>query len=110
MLWTLPTLTPEMRTSDCSASCVASLKGILTSYVLARNGVEPPKVTQRKSRIPKQDRAKPVMTRSCVVLGARLLIRFPSALRRFQIWWGTGREFQFGGGCSAFRAGFGGRA
>ena len=74
MLWTLPTLTPEMRTSDCSASWVASLKGTLISYGLALNGVGPPKVTQRKSRMPKHDSAKPAMTRSCVVLGARLLI------------------------------------
>jgi hypothetical protein len=30
MLSTLPMSTPEIRTSDCSASCEASVKGTLT--------------------------------------------------------------------------------
>ena len=81
MSCTLPTETPEMRTSDCWASWVASLKGTLISYGFALNGVGPPKVIQRKSRMPKQDSAKPAMTRSWVVLGARLLILFPGRSR-----------------------------
>src|SRR5215475_1138608 len=82
MSWTLPTETPEMRTSDCWASWVASLKGTLISYGRALNGVGPPKVIQRKSRMPKQESAKPAITSSWVVLGARLLILFPAHSRQ----------------------------
>ena len=54
------------------------------------NGVGPPKVIQRKSRIPKQDSAKPVITSSWVVLGAFLLIWPPARRRSSASLWSAG--------------------
>ena len=74
-LRTLPTFTPEIRTSASCASWVASGKATFTRYPSGWSGTEPPKESQRKIRIPKQDSAKATMVRMRPTLGACLIIR-----------------------------------
>jgi hypothetical protein len=83
---TLPTLTPEMRTSASLDSCVASGNDTFTRYPSGRSGTAPPNESHRNRRIPKQDSAKATMVRMRPTLGACLIMGRsaprPAAARR----------------------------
>src|SRR3954447_4746413 len=82
MSLTLPTGTPEIRTSASWASCVASPKETLKRQPLALSGVGPPKASHRNSSRPKHDSAKPTMTRILPRLGTCLFTpRSPARVR-----------------------------
>ena len=78
LVLTVPTLTPEMRTSASWASVVASGKATAISYCLAFRGTDPPKVSHRYSRIAKQDAANATMVISRPMLGAFLFTVAPA--------------------------------
>src|SRR5436190_19275248 len=62
MFLTLPTDTPEMRTSASLASCVASPNDVWKRYPFGESGIGPPKASHRNSSRPKHERAKPTIT------------------------------------------------
>ena len=51
---TLPTLTPEIRTSDSAASCTACSNSTSNRYPLAASGIEPPNDVHRNTSSPTQ--------------------------------------------------------
>jgi hypothetical protein len=77
----LPTETPEIRTSDSTASWVASSKGTLTRYPLEPRGTGPPNAIQRKSSRPKHESAKATAMKICPRVGAFFCMAYSSPSR-----------------------------
>src|SRR3954454_22764341 len=73
-LMTLPTDTPAMRTSACSASCVASGKAARSREPFGESGIEPPNESHRNRSSAKQDSVKPTMTATRPGLGVALFM------------------------------------
>ena len=67
---TLPTETPEIRTSACLDSCVASLNCASKRQPRGLSGIEPPKASHRNSSSPKHDSANATMTNNRPRVGA----------------------------------------
>src|SRR5690349_11183873 len=74
---TLPTGTPEIRTSASSASCPASAKDVWKRYPFGFKGTGPPKASQRKSSSPKHDSANTTIATSLPRDGGSLTISQP---------------------------------
>jgi hypothetical protein len=72
--FTLPTETPEIRTSDSTASWVASSNGTVTRYPSGFSGSGPPKAIHRNRASAKHESAKPIATRIRVIVGGRVSI------------------------------------
>jgi hypothetical protein len=70
---TLPTVTPEMRTSACRVSCAAFGKSTLNRYPFGCSGTGPPNETQRKRSAPKLASAKMIIASSRGIVGIVLI-------------------------------------
>src|SRR3954452_8635376 len=79
---TLPTGTPEIRTSASLASWVASAKDTWKRYPFGLSGIGPPKASHRNSSRPKHDSAKITIAAMRPSEGALLTTAGPRFLAR----------------------------